>query len=557
MIAQRLEALRGLMRKNDIYAYMIPTTDYHGSEYVNDFFKAREFMSGFTGSAGTLIVTLDEALLWTDGRYFIQAENELEGTEIRLMKMGEEGVPTISEWLKSNSKRNLSFDSRLVSAKEAKEYLENVPGFVDMDLVDEIWDERPELSSNGTYPLYLDVTGETSESKLARVREKMREAKADYHLITSLEEIAWLNNLRGSDIDYTPVFYAYELVSMDDAKLYLLSDGSYESIYSDLLELEGSILIDSSKVNHKLYTNLKSMRIIEGKDPAELMMAIKNEVEIAATKRAHIKDGVAMVNFIYWLKAQIGVLPLSEISASDYLELERRKQKGFKDLSFETICAYGPHGAIVHYSVDEKSNVKLKSEGLLLVDSGAHYSDGTTDITRTIALGPVSEKMKKHYTAVLKAHIALATSKFDDATGADLDEIARKPIRDIGLDFKHGTGHGVGHMLSVHEGPQTISPRGKDQALLPGMITSNEPGIYIEGEYGIRLENELLCIKKDNHLAFETITYAPFDKEAINFDELTDSELAWLRNYHQRVYDVLAPHLEEHPRQWLKEQLIY
>ena len=571
MIKKRLEALRGLMKQHNIYAYIIPTTDFHGSEYVNSHFKAREFMSGFTGSAGTLLITLSEALLWTDGRYFLQAAEELDGSGIKLMKMGEPGVPTINEWIAGAAGGALGFDSRLVSAKEAQKLIESTAtggSFVDVDLISEIWEDRPELTSNGTYPLYLDVTGETSESKLARVREKMKQIGADYHLITSLEEIAWLNNLRGSDINYTPVFYAFELISKEDAKLYLVSDGSYENIYEDLRNIKGSILLDSNKVNYRLYSQLGgTARIIDAPDPEELMMALKNDVEIAATRNAHIKDGIAIVNFIYWLKASIGVLPINEISAADYLELERRKQPGFKDLSFETISAYGPHGAIVHYAPDFKSNAKLQSEGLLLVDSGAHYTDGTTDITRTIALGPLSDKMKDHYTAVLKGHIALATAEFTadeangepayaSADGAALDKIARLPINDIGQDYKHGTGHGVGHILSVHEGPQFISPRGAGQPVLAGMITSNEPGIYIEGEYGIRLENELLCIKKDDHLAFETITYAPFDKEAINFDELTDSELAWLRNYHQRVYDVLAPHLEEHPRQWLKEQLI-
>lgn len=558
-IYNRISALQDLMQSHQIDAYIIPTTDYHGSEYVNEYFKSRQFMSGFTGSAGTLVVTSDCAWLWTDGRYFIQASAQLEGTGIELMKMGEEGVPSIAEFLHSLSTSasdfTIGFDGRIISAKDALEYVKGC-AFCDIDLVDELWLERPALTSNGTYPLYLDVTGETSQSKLERVREKMQEVGADYHLITSLEEIAWLNNLRGSDIDYTPVFYAFQLISKTESKLYLLSNETYDNIYKDLEHLDGSILLDPEKASYRLYMSASS-HIIEGRDPAQLMMAIKNPVEIQATKNAHLKDGIAMVNFIYWLKASIGVLPISEISAADYLELLRKKQTGFKDLSFETISAYGSHGAIVHYAPNFESNVKLQSAGFLLVDSGAHYSDGTTDITRTIALGPLSDEMKTHYTAVLKAHIALATAKFSkDTTGADLDKIAREPLHRIGLDFKHGTGHGVGHVLSVHEGPQTISPRGGDQVFLPGMITSNEPGVYLEGKYGIRLENEILCVPEDDTLAFETITLCPFDKEAINFEELTSEELIWLKDYHKKVYDLLSPHLDEHPRQWLMEQTI-
>ncbi|MCQ2551115.1 MAG: M24 family metallopeptidase [Clostridia bacterium] len=533
-IQERIEKLRILMKEEGLDSYLIPTTDFHGSEYVNPYFKAREYMSGFTGSAGTLLVTMDDAYLWTDSRYFIQAEDQLKGSGIKLMRIGKD---------KPFVKGNVGFDARVIPAKEALTY----SSFKDIDLVDKIWEDRPEFKTAGSYPIYLDVTGETSDSKIKRLQEKM---EADYHLITSLEEIAYLTNRRGMDIMYTPVFYAYMLVSKDGYKVY--SEDTYEDIYEDLEKLEGTIQLDMSKVNYALYQRIHC-KVLDRKDPASLMMALKNDVEIAATKKAHLKDGIAMVNFLYWLKANIGVLPISEISCADYLELLRSKQLGFKELSFETIAGFKDHGAIVHYAATPSTNYTLSSEGFLLVDSGGQYMDGTTDITRTIALGPITDGMRRDYTAVLKANIALSMAKFDyNATGAKLDEIARAG----GLTYGHGTGHGVGHMLSVHEGPQSISAKGTEQKFLAGMITSNEPGIYVEGEYGIRLENEMLCVEKDGHLEFEILTLCPFDKQAIDFDMLTDAELNWLREYHQRVYTALAPHLDEDEKQWLKEQAI-
>ena len=650
LIRKRIDALRALMKEVGLSAYMIPTTDYHGSEYVNPHFRFREYMSGFTGSAGTLVVTESQALLWTDGRYFLQAKEQLAGTGIQLMKMGVDGVPTIKEWIASRGGesrgadadvdggesrgadaacRNLSknvespgavlgFDGRVVSTEEALELSKIVTIRGDLDFSAQLWQEdiadqwgdacsdgsdgslgiaqtpRQKLIASEPYPLPLEVTGETAESKLARIRQQMSELGADYHLVASLEEIAWMNNLRGNDIPCNPVFYAYQLVGMEDSQLFCLWDGSYDHVGDALDKLGGKkILLDPKIVNFSLYNRLpKDAAVIFGRDPAQLMMAIKNPVEIQATKNAHIKDGVAMVNFLYWLKANVGVQPISEVSAGDYLELCRAKQDGFKDLSFDTICGYGPHGAIIHYAANFDSNVRLESQGFLLVDSGGQYSDGTTDITRTVALGPLSKEMKDHYTAVLKAHIKLAMAKFNSGTtGAELDELCRNVLRERGLDYAHGTGHGVGHMLSVHEGPQNISPRGKEQEMLPGMITSDEPGVYLEGQYGIRLENELLCVEAEPAsaglgaeasaglgsagsaglgsagsaglgsagsagLAFEVLTLCPFDKDAIDFQQLTPEELQWLQTYNRNVYETLAPCLEPLEAQWLKQQTI-
>ncbi len=576
IINDRIKAFRKILKDKNIYAYIIPTTDFHGSEYVNPYFHCRQFMSGFDGSAGTLLVTLDEALLWTDGRYFLQAESQLSGTEIKLMKMDQPQVPTLIDYLKENCHGPLAFDGRLVSAAQAKEYMDLFQIYTHEDLVDEVWKDRPKLCPTPIYPLPVTVTGENSSSKLARLQAKMEEIGADYHLITKLEEVAWLNNLRGNDVDYTPVFYGFQLITKEDSRLYLLNQTTkteelclpentkvypYWQIIEDLKGLkDGAILLDEDKVSYGLFSALPTTKkIINKHDPVEIIKTIKNPVEIQCTKNAHIKDGVAMVNFIYWLKANAGVLPINEISAADYLEYCRSREKGFKDLSFETICGYGSNGAIVHYSATKETNKELESISFLLVDSGAHYEDGTTDITRTLALGLLTPEQKSNYTAVLKGHIDLAMATFPAGTdGAKLDEIARKPVRDAGLDYNHGTGHGVGHILSVHEGPQRISPKGTGQEFVPGMITSNEPGCYIEGQYGIRLENEILCVETDNKgvLAFETITLCPFDKDAINFDQLTPDELDWLDQYHQRVYETLSPSLGPEERQWLKQQTL-
>ena len=570
---KQIEDLRENMREKKTDAYIIPTTDFHGSEYVNAYFKCREFVSGFTGSAGTLVVTEDAAALWTDGRYFLQAERELAGSEIMLMREGEPDVPEITEWLQqrltSGKAQTVGFDGRIVSAKFGEKIKEHFNVEAELDLAGEIWAERPELMASEIYPLGLGVTGESAESKLSRVREEMRKAGAEANIITSLEEIAWLFNLRGSDVLHTPVFYAFALIERERATIYLLNrtekvkslfnDGieikPYEAIFDELKLLDAkSVMYDGNTISYRLFESIpNACESIKCTDPAMRMKAIKNSTEIACTKQAHIRDGAAVTRFIKWLKENAGKEEITEISAVEYLAEERRKQ-GAYDLSFDTIAGYGPHGAIIHYEAAPETNVQLKPEGFLLVDSGGQYEDGTTDITRTIALGPLTKEMKHCYTAVLKAHIALATAEFDaETTGAELDAIARKPLHAEGLDFKHGTGHGVGHMLSVHEGPNTISPRGKNSHILPGMITSNEPGVYIENKFGIRLENEILCTeRKDGRYEFETITFCPFEREAILPELLTETEKAWLNAYHARVYDTLKPLLSTEEQVWLK-----
>lgn len=530
-------------------------------------------MSGFTGSAGTLVVTADAAALWTDGRYFLQAESELAGSGIVLMREGEAGTPEIAEWLCQRLPRGreqmVGFDGRIVSAKFGEKLKESFHVEAELDLADEIWAERPKLKASEIYPLALRVTGESSESKLSRVREEMRKAGAEAHIITSLEEIAWLFNLRGRDVLHTPVFYAFALVELERVRVYLLNDEKkvkslfddgieiklYTAIFDELKTLKAkSIMYDENTISYRLFESIPhSCRAVKCKDPAMLMKAVKNSAEIACTKHAHIRDGAAVARFIKWLKANVSTDEITEISAADYLWEERRRQ-GAYDLSFDTIAGYGPHGAIIHYEAAPETNAELKPEGFLLVDSGGQYEDGTTDITRTIALGPLTEEMKRCYTAVLKAHIALATTEFDaETTGTELDAIARKTLHTEGLDYKHGTGHGVGHMLSVHEGPASISPRGVNCHIAPGMILSNEPGVYQEGKFGIRLENEILCIELENgKYGFETITFCPFEREAILTEFLTEKEKAWLNAYHARVYDTLKPLLSTEEQVWLK-----
>ena len=570
---RQLEELRAKMRERKIDAYVIPTTDFHGSEYVNEYFKCREYVSGFTGSAGTLVVTADAAALWTDGRYFLQAGNELAGSGIVLMREGEPGTLEITDWLcqrlPRGKEQTVGFDGRIVSAKFGMKLKEHFNVEADLDLVDGIWRERPQLRASRIYPLALSTTGESPESKLSRVRKEMRKAGAEAHIITSLEEIAWLFNLRARDVLHTPVFYAFAVIELGRTTIYLLSkDENIKSLFDDNVEIRPytgffeevktlkakSILYDESTISYRIFDSIpRECKAIKCEDPAMLMKARKNSTEIACTKQAHIRDGAAVMRFMKWLKENVGRGTITEISAADYLWEERRRE-GAYDLSFDTIAGYGAHGAIIHYEADPQTNAELKPEGFLLVDSGGQYDDGTTDITRTIALGALSEKMKRCYTAVLKAHVALATSVFDaETTGAELDAIARKPLHAEGLDYKHGTGHGVGHMLSVHEGPNTISPRGKNSHILPGMITSNEPGVYIENEFGIRLENEILCVERqDGRYEFETITFCPFEREAILPELLTEKEKAWLNAYHARVYDTLKPLLSVGEQFWLK-----
>lgn len=559
---KQLTDLRQIMAARNIDACLVPTTDFHNSEYVNDYFKSREFISGFTGSAGTLVVTSKEAKLWTDGRYFLQAAAELNDTGIDLMKMGQPDVPSLTEWLTSalDDEDVLAFDGRLISSTFGAELASKFQVIYDADLPGEIWPDRPQIHPAKIYALTEDVTGESASSKLSRVRQFMSSKKADYHLLTQLEDIAWLYNLRGDDIPHTPVFFAFALITAEEDRLYVL-DESYEGglpylqIFEDLSKLPaGTMLLNEEAVSFALRKAIPAeISIIDHENPCTLMKALKNPVEIQATKKAHLKDGAAMAAFLCWLKNPPDKTRLTEISAADYLADCRAKQTGYHDLSFATISGYAGNGAIVHYDPTPETDKALQPSGFLLVDSGGQYEDGTTDITRTIALGPLTEEMKQHYTAVLKGHIALARAKFTaGTTGADLDQLARKPLQELGLDYNHGTGHGVGHLLSVHEGPQTISPRGTKYAIQPGMICSNEPGVYIAGSHGIRLENEILCVEDHlGRLGFETITLCPFDRDAIDADRLTKAERDWINAYHAEVYEKVAPHVSEQTRSWL------
>jgi len=575
---EQIEALRTAMKAEHVDAYLVPTTDFHGSEYVNPYFKCREYLSGFTGSAGTLLVTADWAGLWTDGRYFLQAGAQLSGSGIELMKEREPGVPTIAEYLEANlpEGRCLGFDGRVVNCREAERFAAKYLLRTNLDLAGDVWPDRPELKPEPIYAVSLDVTGETAASKLVRLKKAIKEAGAAYHLTSCLEEIAWLYNLRGNDVKHTPVFFGFLLVEENRERLYVLDDsfmGSdaasrlpksteilpYFQIFEDIKKLRaGKILLDKGSVSYGLASGIPSYaEIIDSKNPAEFMKAVKNDREIACTKQAHIKDGAAMVQFIRWIKDQMAAgAELTELDAAAAVEFCRKQQEGYRQPSFDTIAGYGANGAIVHYSATSETNAKLHPEGFLLVDSGGQYADGTTDITRTIALGPLTDEMKVHYTLVLKGHIALAMAEFDETTtGADLDRLARQPLTEHGLNYNHGTGHGVGHLLSVHEEPNSISPRASAMGIQPGMITSDEPGVYLEGKYGIRLENEVLCVKDgiEAGLRFEPLTWCPWEREAILTELLSTEELEWVDDYHRKAYETLKPYLDEDTAAWLAE----
>ncbi|WMJ87521.1 aminopeptidase P family protein [Anaerocolumna sp. MB42-C2] len=590
MIKERIQHLRALMAENQMDAYIIPTSDFHESEYVGDYFKARKYMSGFTGSAGTLVVTLTEAGLWTDGRYFIQAARQLADTGITLFKMGEEGVPSIEEFLLDRLQQDgtLGFDGRIINAKfglnlKEKLQVKNITIKYEKDLVDIIWSDRPALSMEPAFLLEEKYSGRSTSDKLQDVRNEMKKSGATIHIITTLDDIAWLFNIRGNDVTYNPVVLSYAVITLEHAYLFLdqdkLSDEIRDKLASDQIELKDyaeiysfvtslssqmSVLLDSKKVNYAIYRNLNpEINIIDAANPTVLFKAMKNPVEIENLRKAHIKDGVAFTKFMYWLKTQIGKTEITEISASDYLEDRRREQDGFIELSFDTICAYKANAAMMHYSANEDSNAVLKPEGLLLVDSGGQYYEGTTDITRTMALGEISDELKKHFTAVLRSMLNLADAKFlHGCIGLNLDILARGPIWDMNLDYKCGTGHGVGYLLNVHEAPngfrwKKVPERDDGCVLEEGMVTTDEPGVYIEGSHGIRTENELVCHKGEKNeygqfMYFEHITFAPIDLDAVDVSFMSPAEIKRLNDYHQKVYEKLSPYLTPEEKDWLK-----
>ncbi len=589
MIQERLQLLREAMKAADIDCYLIPTSDYHDSEYVSGFFMVRKFFSGFTGSAGTLVVTHKEAVLFTDGRYFIQAEEELSGTTIRLMKTGEPDVPSVKEYLDSSLScgQNLGFDGRVVRADEAEDYEEIIQKkqgklLWDQDLAEGIWKDRPPLPFHPVWKLEESFSGMDTARKLQRVRDAMQEEGADVHILTSLDDIAWLFNLRGSDVDYCPVFLAYAVIRMDQVLLF--AGGAWtEEIKDDLAEkgvelrdygmfydyaasLHGEkVLICRRRINYRLYRILKErMELLDRPNPTALMKAVKNPIEMENLRRAHLKDGVAVTRFMYWLKKNVGRIPMTEVSAAEYLEQLRRQGEGFLEPSFETICAYGANGAIIHYSADGQNCAQIKPWGLLMVDSGGHYFEGTTDITRTFALGEVTPEMKRHFTLVLRAMLNLKNTRFlYGCRGINLDIRAREVLWEQGMDYKHGTGHGVGYLLNVHEGPNSfrwkLTPDNQEHAVLEeGMVTTDEPGIYIQGRYGIRIENELLCRKGDQNeygqfMYFEDLTCAPIDLDAVEAGQLSAKEKEQLNAYHKAVFEKLSPYFEGEELIWLKE----
>lgn len=568
--------LRRFMAEEGMDAYFVPSGDFHSSEYVHDYFKGRAFLSNLTGEAGELVVTDEGAYVWTDGRYFLQAETQLAGTEIELMRMAEPGVPTVLEFLVDYGRRHpgfvLGFDGRVVPGCEGKEMADTLASEcgasvkVGCDLVDKVWTERPKLIPSKLFTLPLSTTGKTAEEKIADVRAAMADKGADYLLISDLMEVAWLLNLRGNDVACTPVFYSYILLGMNDLKLFVM-DGAmtdeaaaaipmatvlgYDEIGAELEKLgaDKKLWLNSGSANYALYEIcLKAAdgaNLIDEMTPLAMMKAVKNHDEIKSTINAHIRDGLAVTKFIKWVKDNAAGGEMTELSACDYL-YECRKEQGAMDISFTTIVGYGPNGAIIHYEPDEESNAAVKPEGFMLVDSGGQYIDGTTDITRTIAVGPITQEMKDGYTYVLKSHIAFSKAVVTpDMTGIELDALARKPMREVGLDFKHGISHGVGHLLCVHEGPNILRRVATPIELLPGMVMSNEPGLYIDGEYGIRIENEVVLHEVKGGVGMETITFVPYEREAINVDLLTEDELNWINWYHGMVRGVLEPRIED------------
>ena len=573
--------------EKDIFAYIIPSADYHQSEYVGEFFKGREFISGFTGSAGTVVITQEKAILWTDGRYFLQAEEELSTSCVELYKMGQENVPTTFEYIENEvpSGSKVGFDGRTISAAmgailELNLAKKNITISYEDDLLNEIWEDRPALSDAKAFLLDIKYSGEDFTSKIARVREWMRENNTTTHILTSLDDIAWLFNIRGGDIKYNPVVLSYAVITLDKAILFVdenkLNDEIKTSFGEEVVEIknyfeiyefvktinkEEIVLIDSNKISYSILKNIPAgVKVVNGMNPSTKFKAQKNSVEIENTKKAHIRDGVAVTKFMYWLKNNIGKIEITELSAADKITELRREQGKFIEESFGTIAGYASNGAIIHYSVTKESNTTLKDRGLFLLDSGGQYFDGTTDITRTFALGELTEEEKYHFTTVARAMIRLSDVKFlHGVNGYYLDILARGILWNEGLNYNHGTGHGVGHVLNVHEGPNGFRLDNKESAILEeGMITTNEPGFYKAGSHGIRLENEMLCVKGEKNefgqfMEFEPITIAPIDLDAINVELMKEDEKAYLNEYHKMVFDTVSPFLTTEETNWLKE----
>lgn len=587
-IAQRLEALREVMRREKLDAFIFPSTDPHNSEYVPDRWKGREWISGFNGSAGTAVVTMHSAALWTDSRYFIAAADQLSGTEFQLMKLKIEGTPTISEWLGSElrevSSAQVGVDGMCNSAANVEVLVSDlrreggITVRTNLDPLDIVWTDRPQIPASKVEIQPVELAGETVALKLTRIRKALRDLHADGMLMSSLDDVAWTLNLRGTDVHCTPVFVSYLLISTTSATLYINKEkltpeveahlesqgvkmAGYDDVRKGIKEYaEYNILLDPNETNYTLSRLVDVQEVIRHKSPIPAMKAIKNEAEIRGYRSAMLKDGIALVKFLRWLKPAVEAGGQTEISIDKKLTSLRAEQPLFRDISFDTIAGYGAHGAIVHYEATPETDIPLEPHGLLLLDSGAQYQDGTTDITRTIALGPVSDYEKHIYTLVLKGHIQLEICKFPSgASGTQMDILAREAMWREGLNYLHGTGHGVGSYLSVHEGPHQFRLEWVPAPFLENMTVTDEPGIYLAGQFGVRIENTLLISHyKDTEfgkfLQFESLTLCPIDTTPVVKEELLPEEVAWLNEYHQHVYDVLAPHLDdEGDKEWLRK----
>ena len=587
---KQLTDLRKVMQDAGVTWYLVPTDDFHSSEYVGEHFKCRRFLTGFTGSAGTALVSCDWAGLWTDGRYFLQAGQQLEGSGFTLMKMGEPDVPRLFDYLKDSLRPGdvLAYDGRTVTAREhlrmekmAAEHGASVR--TDLDLVGQIWTDRPALSAEPVFELGVECTGRSRADKLADLRAALDRNEADAIIIASLGDICWLTNLRGNDVASTPVVLSFMLVQTDRATLFInesvLSDAIRAGLAADGVSLahydavedavhalpEGTVLmLDRGSVNSAIHSAVpEGVRILDRVSPTVLARGVKNPTEVANFRQAHIRDGVAVTRFMYWLKQNIGKVPMTEISVAERLEEFRREQPHYIEPSFSPIMGFGPHGAIIHYGATPESNVPLEPRSFLLADTGGHYLEGTTDITRTFALGPLTDEEKAMYTLVLRSHLRLGAARFRyGCSGVNLDILARAPFWDLGLDYNHGTGHGVGYVLSVHEGPQGFRWRATDfsqvAALEPGMVTSDEPGIYLEGKFGVRLENlTVVCDTETNaygrFLHLEYLTMVPFDLDAIVPEQLSEEERGHLNAYHRQVFETISPLLPAEEADWLRQ----
>lgn len=584
-VKERINKLREKMLEKGMEAYIIPTSDPHMSEYVAPRWEGRKWLSGFTGSAGTLVVTRHKSGLWTDGRYYIQAEKQLEGTGIELFKAGMPGVPDYIEWLKQELPENSCvgiwgevFCISKVREMEKELSKKGISLNKEFDLLDEIWEGRPAAPQQPVFVHDVAFAGRTAAQKLDMVRQQMAKKGVNYYLICSLDDVAWLYNIRGNDIAYNPVAIAYALVSLQEAWLFIdrnkltgdvvrmLEENGivvedYERVYEHLAGLRESdaILFDPAVTNSRLYDAIASgCKKVEGMSIVAMLKAVKNEVEIDNLKKVHVRDGAAMVKFLYWLDHNLGKERITEITVAEKLEEFRRQQEGFMGPSFATIAAYKDHAAIIHYQATPETCYTLEPEGFLLIDSGGQYLGGTTDITRTIVLGPITDRQRRDFTLVLKGHINLARTRFlYGTTGSNIDVLARLPLWEQGMDYKYSTGHGVGYFLNVHEGPQSICQYPNSVKLEKGMIVTNEPGVYIEGQYGIRTENEMLVVEDGEtefgkFLRFEPITYCPIDLNGVDPSLLSQEEKRWLNEYHSMVYELLSPLLDEKEKEWLK-----